>query len=93
MFLLPLFGFLEKGGLVRLSGKCGRGTSQVGDFLNEGVFLRGQGFEAVFETRVEGLEFCTTPKKNLMSTAAIGISQAVGGGTSRENWGLWDRRR
>ena len=62
MLLLPLFGFLEKGGPVRLSGKCGRGTSQVGDFLNEGVFLRGQGFEAVFETRVEGLEFCTKKK-------------------------------
>ena len=78
MLLLPPFGFLEKGGLVRLSGKCGRGTSQVGDFLNEGVFLRGQGFEAVFETRVEGLEFCTKKLKILMSTAAIRISRAVG---------------
>jgi hypothetical protein len=78
MLLLPLFGFLEKGGLVRLSGKCGRGTSQVGDFLNEGVFLRGQGFEAVFETRVEGLEFCTKKKEKLMLTATIRISQAVG---------------
>ena len=78
MLLLPLFGFPEKGSLVRLSGKCGRGTSQVGDFLNEGVFLRGQGFEAVFETRVEGLEFCTKKKEQLMSTAAIRVSRAVG---------------